>query len=269
MPLDILVCIKQVPDPEHFNKITLDPLTGTISRTGIPLITNPADRHALEEALRLREQLGGSVAALTMGPLQARQSLEEALAMGADRGVILCDRAFAGADTLATACVLEAAIRSLGRWDLVLCGNETVDGATGQVPAQLAELLGVPHVTHVRKLFRATESSCLVERAVEGGYLKIELQFPAVVAVLKSINEYRLPTVIGIMEAMGKEVLELGCPACESAGIEVGDMGLAGSPTRIAGVVELKKARHAEMIGGEPEEAAKELVRRLRRADAI
>ncbi|MEN6464462.1 MAG: electron transfer flavoprotein subunit beta/FixA family protein [Syntrophaceae bacterium] len=269
MPLDIIVCIKQVPDPEHFNKITLDPSTGTITRTGVPLITNPADRHALEEALRLREHLGGSVTALTMGPPQARQSLEEALAMGADKGVILCDRAFAGADTLATACVLAGAVKSLGRWDLILCGNETVDGATGQVPAQLAELLGVPHVTHARKIYEPSESACRVERAVEDGYLKIELQFPAVVAVLKSINEYRLPTVLGIMEAMGREVRELGCTACESAGIETGEMGLAGSPTRIAGIVELPKARHAEMIQGEPEEAAKELVRRLRRADAI
>jgi electron transfer flavoprotein beta subunit len=269
MPLDIIVCIKQVPDPEHFNKITLDPATGTIARTGVPLITNPADRHALEEALRLREQSGGSVTALTMGPPQARQSLEEALATGADRGVILCDRAFAGADTLATACVLAGAIRSLGRWDLILCGNETVDGATGQVPAQLAEFLGVPHVTHARRIYEPSEGSCLVERAVEGGYLKIELIFPSVVAVLKSINEYRLPTVIGIMEAMGREIAEMGCTACESAGTEICDMGLAGSPTRIAGIVELPKTRHAEMIGGEPEAAAKELVRRLRRADAI
>ncbi len=269
MPLDIIVCIKQVPDPERFNKISLDPLTGTITRTGIPSITNPADRHALEEAIRLRENFGGSVTALTMGPPQARQSLEEAMAMGADKGAILCDRAFAGADTLATACVLAGAVKLLGRWDLVLCGNETVDGATGQVPGQLAELLDVPHVTHARKIHKSTERHCIVERAVEGGYLKIELQFPAVVAVLKSINDYRLPTVMGIMEAMGKEIIELGCTACESAGIEVGDMGLTGSPTRIAGIIELPKKKHAEMIQGEPDEAAKELIKRLRRLDAI
>jgi len=269
MPLNIIVCIKQVPDPEYFSKITLDPSTLTITRTGVPLITNPSDRHALEEAIRLRESFGGSVTALTMGPPQARKVLEEALATGADRGVILCDPAFAGADTLATACALAGAIKSLGPWNLILCGNDTVDGSTGQVPAQLAELLEIPHVTHARKIHTPGEHIFSVERAMECGYLKIELQLPAVIAVLRSINQYRLPSVMGIMEALGKEIIELGCPACESAGIAITEMGLTGSPTRVVGIIEVQKKKTAEMIQGEPGEAAKELIKRLRRLDAI
>ncbi len=269
MPIHIIVCIKQVPDPEFFDKIMLDPSTGTIRRIGVPVITNPLDRHALEEALRIREKLGGSVTAVTMGPPQARKSLDDALAMGADRGVLLCDQAFAGADTLATSCVLSAGIRRLGPFDLILCGNETADGATAQVPAQLAEMLDIPHVTCTRKIDVTDDGRALVERAVENGYLRVEVVLPAVIAVLKNINTYRLPTVMGIMETAGKEVLELGCHACESVGVNLGDIGPRGSPTRFAGISEAAPLRKVEMITGEPNDIAAKLIRKLRHMDAL
>ena len=270
MPLNIIVCIKQVPDPEFFDKITLDPSTGTIRRTGVPVITNPMDRHALEEAICIREKCGGSITALTMGPPQARKSLDDALAMGADRGVLLCDQAFAGADTLATACVLSGGIRSLGPFDLIICGNETADGATAQVPAQLAEMLGIPHVTYARKIdIIADGSRALVERTVEGGFLRVEVVLPAVIAVLKTINGYRLPTVLGIMEAAGKEVLDLGCFSCESTGVDSGEMGSRGSPTRFAGITESAQLRKVEMITGEPRETAAKLIKELHHMDAL
>lgn len=269
MPLHILVCIKQVPDPERFDRITLDPATGAINRSGIPPVTNPVDRHALEEALRIREALGGSVTALTMGPPQARKCLEDSLAMGADRAVLLCDMAFAGADTLATAAVLAAGIRSTGDFDLVLCGNESVDGATGQVPAQLAETLGWPRVTHARKIGFLDKGRALVEREIEGGFLRVEVRLPAVIAVVKRINRYRLPTIFGILEAGKKEIVEVGCAACECAGIRTEAMGLEGSPTRVAGIFQSHRKRHVEMFGGDPEEAARNLIRRLRELDAF
>jgi len=270
MPLRILVCIKQVPDPEQFDRITLDPITGAINRAGISPVTNPIDRHALEEALRIREALGGSVTVLTMGPPQARKCLEDALAMGADRGVLLCDMAFAGADTLATAAVLAAGIRSAGDFDLVLCGNESVDGATGQVPGQLAEAMGWPRVTHARKIgFAAGGKAALVEREIEGGFLRVEVRLPAVIAVVKRINLYRLPTIFGILEAGKKEIVEVGCAACECAGVRAEAMGLGGSPTRVAGIFQSHRKRHVEMIGGEPKEAARNLVRKLRELDAL
>lgn len=269
MPLNIIVCIKQVPDPEHFDKITLDPSTGTIRRTGVPVITNPLDRHALEEALRIREKFGGSITAVTMAPPQARKSLDDALAMGADRGVLLCDQAFAGADTLATAGILSAGIRFLGPFDLILCGNETADGATAQVPAQLAEMLGIPHVTHARKIDMIGSDRALVERTVEGGFLRVDVVLPAVIAVLKTINSYRLPTVLGIMEAAGKEVIDLGCSSCESMGVDSGEMGSRGSPTRFAGITESAQLRKAEMISGEPKDIAATLIKKLHHLDAL
>jgi len=270
MSLRILVCVKQVPDPEQFDRITLDPDTGSINRGGIPPVTNPADRHAVEEALRIREILGGSVTVLTMGPPQARKCHEDALAMGADRGVLLCDMAFAGADTLATAAVLAAGIRSAGEFDLVLCGNESVDGATGQVPAQLAETLGWPRVTHVRKIeVKAEENRALVEREIEGGFLRVDVTLPVVIAVVKRINRYRLPTIFGILEAGKKEIVEVGCATCENCGLAAGAMGLGGSPTRVVGVFQAPRKRRVEMIGGEPRDAARALVQKLREMGAL
>jgi len=263
MSLRIVVSIKQVPDPEHFDKISLDPHTGSITRTGVPLVTNPLDRHALEEALIIKEQHGGLISAITMGPPQAREVIEDALAMGVDKGAILCDQLFAGADTFATARILSSGIRSLGDYDLILCGNDTVDGATGQVPAQLAEFLGVPHVTHVRKIDVLDEKSAVVERSIEGGYLKIEVRFPAVISVLKNINRYRLPTVMGIVEAAGKEVIILDASTCKEYGISNDEMGMEGSPTRVAEVFESTVKRKVYIIEGEPEDVARKLVRNL------
>jgi electron transfer flavoprotein beta subunit len=269
MTMNIVVCIKQVPDPDFFDKIAIDPSTGTIRRTGIPVITNPLDRHALEEALRIRDRFGGTVTTVTMGPPQARKSLDDALAVGADRGALLCDTTFAGADTLATACALSGGIRSLGPFNLILCGNETVDGATSQVPAQLAEMLDIPHVTHARKIVLNGDGRAFVERVVENGFLKVEVILPAVIAVLNKINTYRLPTVMGIMEAMGKEILNLDCTACESSGIDIDDLGFGGSPTRFVGMSEAAQTRKVELISGEPKEIAKSLVKKLRHMDAL
>ncbi|MDO9529288.1 MAG: electron transfer flavoprotein subunit beta/FixA family protein [Syntrophales bacterium] len=269
MSLNIIVCIKQVPDPEHFDKISIDPRTGSIQREGIPSITNPLDRNAIEEALRKKEEFGGMVTVLTMGPPQARKSIEDALAMGADKGLILCDVAFAGADTLSTARVLSVGIRSLGEFDLILCGNETVDGATGHVAAQLAEFLDIPHVTFARRIDVVDEKTVMVERNIENGYLEVEVKLPAVISVVKSINKYRLPTVMGIMEAAGKEIVELGCSACESAGVPGSEIGLEGSPTRVLEVFESPQRRKVEMIEGNPEEIARKLVRRLHELEGL
>ncbi|MBN2398276.1 MAG: electron transfer flavoprotein subunit beta/FixA family protein [Deltaproteobacteria bacterium] len=263
MSLNIVVCIKQVPNPEHFDRITLDPATGAIRREGVPSITNPLDRHAMEEALLIRERFGGTVSVITMGPPPARKSLEDALAMGADRGAILCDQNFAGADSLATAHILAAGVRALGPFDLVLCGNESVDGATGQVTPQLAEFLDIPHVTCARKLAIEDKKTALVERAVEGGYLRVEVSLPAAISVLKGINRYRLPTAMGIMAAADREIIEMGCSVCESAG------GILASPTKVTEVFESSLKRKVTMLTGGPEEVARDLLHRLREMEAL
>lgn len=269
MPFHIIVAVKQIPDPDHFGKLSVDRRTGSISRAGVPFITNPLDRHALEEALRMKEKLGGTVSVITMGPPQARKTIEDALAMGADRGAILCDPLFAGADTLATARIVSAGIRSFGEFDLVICGNDTLDSATGQVPPQVAEFLNVSHVTHVRKIEVIGTDRIGVERVVEGGFFRIEVKLPTVISVLKTINTFRLPSVMGIMEAAGKEIRELDASVCSKFDINDDELGLKGSPTRVHAVVESTVKRKALMITGDPENAAKQLVAKLREFQVI
>ena len=257
MSLNIVVCIKQGPSPEHLSKVTLDPEKGTIQREGIPAVVNPLDRHALEEGLRIRERFSGRVTAISMGPPQAREVLEEALAVGIDDVVLLCDRAFAGADTLATACSLAGAIRRLGEYDLVLCGNETLDGATGQVGPQLAELLDIPHVTCVNEITFVDEKALRVKRAIEQGHLNIELRPPALLSVTRDINRPRLPTVFGIMEAAGREI-KTWC--LEDIEAERETVGLAGSPTQVRGAFKHEVKRMREILEGPPEELVPGLV---------
>ena len=139
--MDIIVCLKQVPHPDHFAEIVFDPVTKRLHREGIPLVINPVDRNAIAAGLQVKERFSGKLTVLTMCPPEAREALEEALAMGADEAVLLCDKAFAGADTFATAYTLAAAIRKFCPFNLILCGNETIDSGTSQVGPQLAEFL--------------------------------------------------------------------------------------------------------------------------------
>lgn len=264
--MDIIVCVKQVPNPEHFSKITMDPVRGTINRKGIPVVTNPLDKHAVEEALRIREKFPGKVTAISMCPPEARETLEEALAMGADEAVLLCDRAFAGADTWATAYTLAEAIKKLGSFGLVLCGNESVDGATGQVGPQLAEFLGIPHVTYVKKVEFVDGETLIATRAIERGHMKVKVKLPALLAVIREINQYRLPTVMDIMEATRKEIKNW---SCQDIGASKVCIGLDGSPTRVTGGFELDLKRKRDILKGSPESMAKEAVKRLRELGVI
>ena len=260
MSLSIIVCIKQVPHPEHFSQITLDPARQTITREGIPAIINPLDRHALEEGLKIREEFSGKVTAMSMGPPEAGRALEEALAMGADDAVLLCDQSFAGADTLATAYSLACGIKRLGRFALILCGNETIDSATGQVAPQLAEFLDIPHVTSVTEVAFEQTDSLIVRQALEGGYMKVRVKLPVVLAVAKEINQPRLPTVWAIMEASSKEMQIWGS---SDIGASQDMIGLAGSPTQVTGIFERDTTRRREILEGSPSQMAKKAVDRL------
>ena len=264
--MDIVVCIKQVPNPEQFSKITIDQQTGIIRREGIPTVTNPLDRNALEEALRIREKFSGKVTAITMGPPNAREVLEEALAMGVDEAVLLCDRDFAGADTWSTALTLAEAIKKIGRFDLVLCGNEAVDGATGQVGPQIAEFLGIPHVTYVNKVEFVDGESLIVTRTIERGYMKVKTGLPVVLAVVRGINEFRLPTVMAIIEAASKEIATW---SCQDIGTGPENVGLKGSPTQVTACFELDVKRKREILEGTPEVIAKQAAQKLRELEAI
>lgn len=194
---------------------------------------NPPDKHALEAALELKETHGGEITVVSMGPREAEEAIYEALAMGADRGVLLTDRAFAGADTLATVRVLAAAIRRLGEFDLILGGNESADGATGQVGAQLAEMLDLPHATYACGLELAAGGILHVRREIESSHALLEMRLPGMVTVVRSINEPRLPTPMGIIEAADKEVQKWGN---QKLNLSLESIGLAGSPTQVVEV---------------------------------
>ncbi len=264
--MDIVVCIKQVPDPDYFSQIVLDPVTKAIRREGIPLIMNPVDRNAIEAALQLQERFSGKVTVLTMGPPQSREALEEGLAMGAEEAVLLCDRAFAGADAFATAYTLAAAIKEFCPFNLVLCGSETVDSGTKMVGPMLAEFLDIPYATNVRAMNFVTEGICLAETAIENGCMKVELGLPALITVNKAINEPRIPTVLGIMQVASKKLLMYGA---NGLGVPPEKLGLAGSPTRVASLFDFKQKRRLETLRGDPQHVASKAVAKLREWHAV
>lgn len=259
-PLNIIVCIKQVPDPREFSKITIDPQKKTIIREGITAVINPLDRHALEEALRIKEKYGGKVMVLSMGPPQALEACKEALALGADEAYLLCDRLLAGSDTLATAYALSKAIEKLQPYDLILCGNETVDGNTGQVPPQLAEYLGVPHVTRVRKIEFTSDEKLLVESNLEYGYRIVEVEIPAVLAVVKDINTPRILSVFGVVAAASKKICQWNISDIEA---DKNLIGLEGSTTRVTDVFPPDIKRRSDTLKGSPAEVARQAVKKL------
>ena len=264
--LDVFVCLKSVPDPRCAGAITFDPRTLTIKKEAVPRVISPLDKNALEEALRIRDQRGGSVRVVSMGSAGAADNLREALALGADEVLFLCDAACAGADTLATARALAALIRHAGRFDLILCGARSFYGSTGQVGAQLADLLGIAHVGHVSQLEFIAEESVSIKSRRENGYALVEGHLPLLASVVKEINKPRGISLPGIVAARSKPLRVL---SCADLGLAAADVGLAGSATRMIGVFAPLAARQGQMLGGAPREAVPALVAELRRLGAL
>ena len=182
--MNIVVCIKQVPDT---NEVKIDPKTGTLIREGVPSIINPDDKNALEEALVLKDKHGANVTVISMGPPQAEKALREALAMGADEAILITDRAFAGADTLATSNALAGALRKL-KYDIIFAGRQAIDGDTAQVGPGIAVHLDIPQITYVEKV-EIDGSSLKVRRAWEDGYETIQVNTPVLLTAIKELNE--------------------------------------------------------------------------------
>lgn len=231
--MNIIVCIKQVPDTTD---VKLNPETGTLIREGVPSIINPFDTYAIEEGLRLKEQFGGKVTVISMGPPQAVEALKEAVAMGADEAVLLSDRAFAGSDTWATAYTLAEAIRKLGSFDIILCGKQAIDGDTGQVGPGIARQLGISQLTYVFKVRKLDPEAhtVVVERLLEEGREVVESPLPALLTVVKDINQPRYPTFMGIRRATKMQIPVWG--AADLPGTDPGKFGLKGSPTQVVRV---------------------------------
>ena len=224
--MKIVVCIKQVPDT---TEIKINPATGTLIRDGVPSIMNPDDKGGLEMALRLKDQYGAEVTVITMGPPQADAILREAFAMGVDRAILLTDRAFAGADTLATSNALAGALRCLD-YDLVIGGRQAIDGDTAQVGPEMAEHLGLPQISYVTGLEYDSKNTLTVKKETEEGYQMLSVEMPCVLTVLATANKARYMTVSGIMDAFEKEV-EIWTAA--KIDIAPEKLGLKGSPTRV------------------------------------
>ncbi len=224
--MKIVVCIKQVPDT---TEVKLDPVTGTLIRDGVPSIINPDDKGGLELALQLKDAYGAEVTVITMGPPQAEAVLREAYAMGADRVILLTDRKFAGADTLATSNALAGALRTL-EYDLIITGRQAIDGDTAQVGPQIAEHLDLPQISYLEDLKYDGKKTFTVKKSTEEGYQILEVDSPCLVTVLSTANKARYMTVKGIVEAFDKQVEVWGF---ENIDVEESKLGLKGSPTKV------------------------------------
>jgi len=239
----ILVLVKQVPTTES---VRLNEETGTMIRTGSEAAINPLDLHAVEEAVRIKEASAEeiTITVLSMGPPQAQSAIREALAMGCDEGILLSGREFAGADTWATAYTLVQGLHTLEPIDLVLCGERATDGETGQVGPMVATLWGAPLLTYVSRL-RCDRERVVADRAIEGGTERVSCSLPAVVCVLRELNEPRLPTLAGKVKAHDWDLKVLNGEAIKA---DASLLGLNGSPTRVVKVVYPSFQRKTELF---------------------
>jgi electron transfer flavoprotein beta subunit len=252
--MKIIVCVKQVPDAKD---VRLDPKTNTMAREGVESIMNPYDRHALEEAVAIKEKQGGTVTVITMGPPQAEAVLRDGIACGADDGVLISDRAFAGADTWATSYTLAKAVQTIGHFDLILCGKQAIDGDTAQVGPGLACRLQVPFATCIQKTRSVSADAIVVERMMDDGFDVLCLPLPALITVVKDINEPRVASLKGKMRAKKAEILQL---SATDIGADPQCIGLAGSPTQVVRVFPPEPRGNRKVFSGNVTEQVDQLV---------
>lgn len=255
--MNIIVCVKQVPDAKD---VRLDPKTNTMAREGVESIMNPFDRHAVEEGVRLKEQYGGTVTVLSMGPPQAEAVLRDAVSCGADGAVLVSDRAFAGADTWATTYTLGKAIEKIGPFDLVLCGKQAIDGDTAQVGPGLARRLNIPYVSYVRKITGFENNVIRLHRLMDDGYDEVEIPLPGLLTVVKEINQPRVPSLKGKMKAKGLVIRNLNAV---DIGADADSIGLPGSTTQVVKVFAPEFKGERAMLQGTVDEQVEQLVKKL------
>lgn len=271
MDVHAIVCIKQVPDTAE---VRIDPKTNTLIREGVPTIVNPYDIHAVEEALRLRDRFGGKVTVISMGPPQATEAIRKCIALGADEGILLTDRAFAGADTLATSYALAQAIQHLAEtepYDIVFCGKQAIDGDTGQVGPGIARRLGIPQLTYVLQIdsFDPAAREVVVQRKLERGRQIVRAKLPALLTVMKEINELRYSAFPDMLRARSYEpriwtVADLD--------VDRSQLGLKGSPTRVRKTTVPTPRQAGEIIAPAtvaPEQAAQRLLEQFEKTGVL
>lgn len=256
--MNIVVCLKQVPGT---TEVKINPETNTLIRSGIKNIINPFDTYALEEGVRQKEKYGGKVTALSMGPPQALDMLREAISLGADDAVLLSDKAFAGADTWATAYTLAGAVKKIGQVDLVICGRQSTDGDTAQVGPEIAEMLGASFTAYAGQIQEITSSDIRVKRMIDEGYENVQSTLPAVISVTKEINIPRLPSLRGIMKAKSAKIQTW---TLSDLALDPDKVGLNGSFTRVVKIFTPQRVKKAEMIQGESESQVICLIEKLK-----
>ena len=254
--MKIVVCLKQVPDTAV---VKIDPKTGTLIRDGVPSIINPEDKHALEAALQLKDNYGAHVTVISMGPPQAKNALREALCMGADEAILLTDRAFGGADTLATSKTIAAAIKEL-EYDIIFAGRQAIDGDTAQVGSEIAEHLNVPQVTYVQDV-KVEEDGLIVNRALEDGYELIKVKTPVLLTAIEELNHPRYMNVQYIFDTVNKEVKMMTAADID---VPVDELGLKGSPTKVKKSMTKEAKGAGEIIKESAPEAVAYVLGRLK-----
>jgi len=255
--MNIIIPIKQVPETSN---VKMDPETGTMIRDGVESIINPLDLYAIEVGIQLKEENGGKVTVITMGPPSASKALKEAIAMGCDDGILVTDRKFAGSDTWSTAYVLAEAIKKIGDYDLVLAGERATDGDTGQVGPNIAAELDLTLGTYISKVEEVDKDKIIVERLLEEGYEKLELPLPTLLTVVKEISYPRLPTLRGKQRAKKTELPTL---TVKDMDFDETKLGLKGSPTRVVKIETPKVTRGGTIVSAKDDDQLEEAVDKL------
>ncbi len=250
--MKIIVPIKQVPETKS---VKMDQKTGTVIREGVESIINPLDLYAIELAIRIKEKTGGETTAVTMGPPGAVKALKEAVAMGIDSACLVSDRVFSGSDTRATSYILTEAIKKLGEFDLIICGERATDGDTGQVGPGIASFLDLPVLSYVNRVEEITEDICRVRRLIEEGEEVSECGYPLLITVVKEVSDPRLPTLSG-----KKRARQMDIPVWNNDLLDLDTLrtGLKGSPTRVAKIFRPKVTRECEKISASDEAGMKD-----------
>lgn len=257
--MEILVCIKQVPGT---SKVEVDEKTGVLKRDGVDSKMNPYDLYALETALRIKEENGGELSVISMGPPQAMDVIREAYMMGVDKGALISDRKFAGADVLATSYTISQGIRKMGNLDLILCGKQTTDGDTAQVGPEMAEYLGIPHVANVLKILEVKEKSIVIEMDMPNTIEVAEVKFPCLLTVEKDIFQPRLPSYKKKLETKDREIQTICLNDFEDK--DENKYGLNGSPTQVERIFPPSANTDRETWTGDGEEISDRLVNKLK-----
>jgi electron transfer flavoprotein beta subunit len=262
--MNIIVLVKQIPDSEYFSKLQLDPVKHTLIREGIPAVINPADKCAIELAISLKKHYSFKVIAVSMGPEATKNSLKEAIAMGCDEAILITGKEFAGADTLATSYALSQVIIKIHSYNMVIAGNVTLDGSTGQTPIQVGEFLDIPTITNINSLsYHKVDNTADISRIFRGveQHMKV-VEMPFLVTVSQNFNKPHLPSVMDIIKASKKDIITWGI---RDINADKNQCGIKGSPTETISTTIYKNEREKVVIIGADKDAVKIFVDNIKK----